>query len=335
MTSTATEGMMSKVRALLDLAEHEGTPVAEAELARSRAEAIMAKYRIEVEDLLAGKTLAEGVLAPTPVPYDVQVGRNGPFIRYYAHMWSQVVAHVGVRSRARWIYTGDGAFWTAEGVGFEADVQYAEMLFTTARMAFSDRLEPKVDPNLSDQENVYRLRSAGIERIRIAEIMWDNTDKVFLGRVGRMYKAECVNRGEEPALSGRGVTGAAYREAYAEEFVFEFSRRLRAARSGGGNELNLGNREQVLNEAFYARFPDMRPKAAVEGEGWVDPRKNCEKCKKAKSGACREHSYGPSSGPRGRDPYSAAAVRGRASGSAAARSIDLGRGSKGTKAVSG
>lgn len=334
MTSTATDSMMSKVRALLDLAEHENTPPAEAELARSRAETIMAKYRIEVEDLLAGKTLTEGVLAPTPVPFDINIGRSGPFIQYYSYMWGQVASHVGVRTKGRWSYASGEANWVAEGVGFEADVQYAEMLFTAARMAFSERLEPKVDPALSDQENVYRLRSAGIERIRIADIMWENTDKVFLSRVGRLYKAECANRGEEPALSGRGVTGAAYREAYAESFSFELGRRLRAARTGG-SELNLGNREQVLNEAFYARFPDMRPKAAVEGEGWVDPRKNCEKCKKAKSGACREHSYGPSSGPRGRDPYSAAAVRGRASGSAAARSIDLGRGSKGTKAVSG
>jgi hypothetical protein len=223
--------------------------------------------------------------------------------------------------------------WTAQGVGFEADVQYAEMLYTAARMAFGAKLEPKVDPTQSDQVNVYRLRSAGIERVRIADIMWGNTDKVFLGRVGRMYKAECANRGEEAALSGRGVTGAAYREAYAEEFARTFARRLVAARSGG-NGVALGNREHTLNEAFYARFPDMRPKAAVEGDEWVDPRSLCEKCKKAKNGACREHPWGSSRGPKGRDPFSAAAERGRASGSAAARTVDIGR-SSGTGRIGG
>lgn len=322
--TTATASMLSKVRSLLDLAEHTGTPAAEAELARSRAEAIMAKYRIEINDLLGNKTLAEGVLAPTPVYYDVQVGRQGPFINHYAHLWGQVVAHVGIRSRTRWANSSGDHVWTAEGVGFDADVQYAEMLFTAARMAFSDKLEPKLDPNASDQVNVYRLRSAGIERIRIADIMWGSTDRVFLGRVGRLYKAECANRGEEAALSGRGVTGAAYREAYAEQFVYTFAGRLRAARSGG-NGVALGNRETTLNEAFYARFPDMRPKAAVAGAS--TEYRQCEKCKAAKSGACREHPRGRATSG-GRDPYSAAAVRGRASGASAARQVDIARGSR-------
>lgn len=323
--TTATASMLSKVRSLLDLAEHEGTPAAEAELARSRAEAIMAKYRIDVDELLGSKTLAEGVLMPTPVPFTVQVARKGPFTQHYAWLWGQVVVHVGLRSKTKWAHKDGEWHWVAEGVGFEADVQYGEMLYTAARMAFSDRLEPKLDPNAEDQVNVYRLRSAGIERIRIADIMWGNTDKVFLARVGRMYKAECANRGEEPALSGRGVTGAAYREAYAEEFTDEFARRLRMARSGGSG-LALGNREQVLNEAFYARFPDMRPKAELDAsEEYVDPRSTCDKCKASKRGACKEHYIPMGSAPKGRDPYSAAAMRGRSSGAAAARTVDIGR----------
>lgn len=316
------DSMMAKVRALLDKAESTEF-AAEADAYRTKAEELMAKYRIEIEDLLAGKTLAEGIAAPSPIPFDTQVCRNGQFSGHYAHMWGQVVTHVGVRSHTRWVYSGGEPIWTAEGVGFDADVQYAELLYTAARMAFSERLEPKVDAKLSDQENVYRLRSAGIERVRIADIMWGNTDKVFLGRVGRMYKAECALRNETPALSGRGVTGAAYREAYANEFIFEFARRLQAARSGGSG-VALGNRETVLSEAFYQRFPHLRPKAAVEGGEAYKP---CEKCTKNKTGACREHPLGPR-GPKGRDPYSAAAMRGRASGSAAARAVDINQSSR-------
>ncbi len=323
-TTTVTAGMLAKVRALLDLAEHEGTPAAEADLARQRAESIMAKYRIEVDDLLGQKVLAEGVQAPTPVPFDVKVTGNGPFRNYYAYLWGSVVVHVGLRSMGEWSYPGGEATWMARGVGFEADVQYAEMLFTAARMAFSEYLEPKLDPEASDQVNAYRLRRAGMERKRIADILWGNTDKVFMGRVGRLYKAECVQRGEEAVLSGRGVTGAAYRQAYAESFVREFENRLRRSRSGGSG-LALGNREQVLNEAFYARFPDMRPKAAVEGDTWVDPRSTCPKCKASKRGECKEHYVPMGRSSRGRDPYSEAAQRGRASGADAARSVDLGR----------
>lgn len=334
MTSTdyaPTAGMLSKVRALIDKAEATEFP-AEADAYRAKADELMVKYMIGINDLLGSRTLAEGVQAPSPVPFDVVVGRNGPFIKYYSYMWGSIVAHVGLRNRGRWNYVSGDPTWMGEGVGFEADVQYAEMLYTAARMAFSERLEPKVNSELSDQENVYRLRSAGIERVRISDIMWGNTDKMFLARVGRLYKAECANRNEEPALSGRGVTGAAYREAYADHFVYELDQRLRRSRSGG-NGLALGNRERVLNEAFYKRFPDMRPKAEVEGSEYVDPRANCEKCQKAKSGACREHPYGSSRGPKGRDPYSAASQRGAGAGAAAARTVDLGR-TSGTKAVS-
>jgi hypothetical protein len=217
-------------------------------------------------------------------------------------------------------WTADGMVLVARGVGFELDVQYAELLFTQARVAFQTKLEPAVNPELSDQVNVYNLRSAGLERVKIADIMWGNTDKVFLAQVGRLYKAECALRGEEAALSGRGVTGKAYREQYANAFVVKLGYRLQQARSGG-NGLQLGNRERLLTEAFYARFPHMRPKAEVGGGEY----KECERCAKAKSGACREHPRGRSyrSGP---NLYSAAAVRGRAAGEAAARSVDLGRG---------
>lgn len=312
------DSMMNKVRALLDKAESTEF-AAEAEAYRAKAEELMAKYRLDIEKVLASKVLGEGVDAPEPIHFDTDICRTGQFSKYYSYMWGLVVAHVGIRSYTSWKYPQGEAVWTGQGVGFEADVQYAQMLFTTARMAFSDRLEPKVNPEASDQENVYRLRSAGIERIRIADIMWGQTDKVFLGRVGRLYKAECANRGEAPALSGRGVTGAAYREAYAEEFVYELARRLRAARSGGSG-LALGNRELVLSAAFYARFPELRPKAEVEG---TEEYKPCEKCAKAKRGYCKEHSNGGHRVPKGRDPFSAAALRGRASGGAAARTVDI------------
>lgn len=349
----ATASMLSKVRALLDNAEAydkesqdllrqsakaddpamasalAGTAKERAGAAdayRAKAESIMEKYKIDIDALLGSKVLAEGVLLPTPVHFDIYVTRQGQFMQHYAQVWGEVYRHVGLRSKGYWLYREGTPEWTAGGVGFEADVQYAEMLFTTARMAFSERLEPKVDFKLSDQENVYRLRSAGIERVRIADILWGKTDPVFLGRIGRLYKAECANRGEEALLSGRGVTGAAYREAYADGFVLELAQRLRRARSGG-NAMVLGNREQVLNEAFYARFPDMRPKAEVGGGSYTY--EHCAKCTKAKSGICREHSNGGGRAPKGRDPFSEAAMRGRAAGSVAARSVDLGRGSGG------
>jgi hypothetical protein len=147
-----------------------------------------------------------------------------------------------------------------------------------------------------------------------------------LARVGRLYKAECEERGEQPLLSGRGVTGKAYREQYADQFITTLHGRLWQARqaagvSGGGLELH--GRKERIKEAFYAAYPDQRPKPPAAAIGGAQ---ECEKCKASKRGACREH-YVPmgrsSSGP---DYYSVAAERGRLAGSAAARAVNLGRG---------
>jgi hypothetical protein len=340
MTSIDIHSKMATVRKLLDKAE--GTDNVHEEAAfRAKAEALMAQYSIDVNQLLMNKIVSEGYSLPNPVPFDIRIATSGSeYYQQYAHIFGNIARHVGIRHIYHWERDAEGTLYAvAKGVGFEMDVQYAELLFTQARMVFGERLEPKVKPELSDQENVYRLRSAGIERVRIADIMWGNRDKAFLGRVGRLYKAECAQRGEEAALSGRGVTGAAYREAYSEGFVDQFRVQLIRARDAagvGGKGLVLGNREEALNEAFYTRFPETRPKAAVGGgtSEYVDPRSTCDKCQKAKSGACREHPYGPAlRASAGRDPYSAAATRGRASGATAARSVDLGRGT-GTRAVS-
>lgn len=327
----AASNKLGVVRALLDKAESTEFP-AEAQALRAKAEELMVKYRIEQEDLLANREVTANTLAP--VYFDIRVCRTGPYAPFYTYMFGDVARHVGIRHRLEYERTAEGVFYIARGVGFDIDIEYAEVLFTAARLAFQTKLEPEVNPELSDQVNVYNLRSAGIERVRIADIMWGNTDKVFLSRVGRLYKAECALRGEEPVLSGRGVAGKAFRENYANGFVWKLQERLRMARAGEGAGLVLGNRESMLSEALYQRFPDMRPKASVDA-GPTNARGECERCRKAKSGECREHrvSYGRAS--RGPDPYSAAAVRGRAAGASAARNVDLGRNGSSNRKLGG
>lgn len=319
--NAATQGMMTKVRALLDKAEATDFP-AEAATYRAKAEELMVKYRIEEEQLIA-----KDETAILPINVDIRLSGRSPYINQYAQMFTYIARHTGIKVRYQWHYDTEGnAYVMAEGVGYESDAKYAELLFTQARLVFAERLEPRIKPDLDDQTNVYRLRSAGIERVRIADMMWGNTDKVFLARVGRLYKAECAARGEEAHLSGRGVTGAAYREQYSEQFVYTLATRLRqasdaAGRAGGG--LVLASRKDRIDEAFYTRFPDLRPKPELESP---QPAQKCEKCEKAKRGYCNDHSMKGARVSRGRDYYSAAAERGRAAGASAARAVNLGRG---------
>lgn len=318
-----------KVRALLDKAEASEFPE-EAAAFRAKAEELMLKYRIEQEETLANDPT---VASPIQVDMDL-VGAGSKYKTEYHHMWHYIARHCGVRQWVGWKYTDKGYIMQAHVVGYEEDVRYAEMLFTSARLVFTEKMEPRIDGSLTDQVNVYRLRSAGIERVRIAEMMWGNTDKVFLGRVGRLYKAECEERGEEALLSGRGVTGRAYREQYAEQFAVTMRNRLWQARqaaavSGGG--MVLHGRQERIDEAFYAFYPDQRPKPALPEGTNQEPQ--CEKCAKAKSGQCNEHRVRYARAPRGIDPDSIAAQRGRMAGDSAARSVALRRG-EGTRELS-
>jgi hypothetical protein len=322
--------MGAKVRALLDTAdsyEAEGNLEA-ASTYRTKAEELMVKYRLEQEDTLA---VDPGAARPIQVDIDL-VGNASKYKNHYYSMWYYIAKHCGIRTHLEWKYTDAGYVVRAYAVGYEDDIRYAEMLFTSARLVFTERLEPKVKPELSDQVNAYRLRSAGLERIRVAEMLWGNTDKVFMGRVGRLYKAECEERGEPAHLSGRGVTGKAYREQYADSFVTTFTGRLWQAQqsAGAGGGLVLHGREERVTEAYYAFYPDRRPKAEVEA---ATEEPECAKCAKAKT-QCREHkiSYGRSSA--GPDYNSVAAQRGRMAGSAAAREVGI-RGSAATPQVGG
>lgn len=256
--------ILARIRKLLDLAEHPNTPPAEAELSRARAEHLMREYRVEEEQAIAADPQSL-----TPVNRVVDVTDSDEFGSHYATLLAWIGRHVGICVRSSWAWDGKGYLVKATVVGYDSDIRLAELLFTQARMAFGEHLEPKVDPTLSDQENAYRLRRAGLERNRVANLLWGasvgSDGAQAHGRVAKLYKAECEARGERAALSGRGVNAKLYRKEYADGFLSRFYARLRQARDAAdriGGLPALHGREERVNEAFYAIFPDERPAPA-------------------------------------------------------------------------
>lgn len=335
-TTANTQGMLAKVRALLDTAEslREQGNEAAANTYEAKAHALREKYALEEEALIAKE--------PTSVlpVYEeiVVVQRGSKFQQEYVNMFYYVAKHAGIRQVFEWKHNGQGYAVTACVVGYESDIRYAELLYTNARLVFAEKLEPKVLPHLSEQVNVYRLRAAGIERVRVADMVWGNRDKANLAKVGRLYKAECKARGEEALLSGRGVTGAVYREQYATEFTWTLDRRLRRAQDAAGQfggGLVLHGRKERVDEAFYERYPDLRPKPALPvGDTTPTPCEDCAKAKKRKgdeNATCKAHKpYKPTAADmrRAERYYSPAAVRGRSAGAAAAAHVELNRAGK-------
>lgn len=260
------EAIMRRVRAMLDRADHPNTPPEEAATARAMAEKMIMKHRIEEEEAYArGDVKAADAITVQDRFMDVC-----PMASKYADIYMSVFAycmrHVGVEA----VITG----WRddpATGLrmrqcrvfGYESDLAYGEMLFTNARLYFAAKMEPKPDPELSDEDNVYALRSSGMERIRIAEVMGWGTTGSATAKVTRLYKRACEARSESAVLTGRGMSVADYRAQYCDGFKLELWTRLQAARiaadSEAGDGIVLHNRAERVTEALYTAYPSLRP----------------------------------------------------------------------------
>jgi hypothetical protein len=317
------QNKLRQVQALLDRAEHPNTPPEEAASSRAKAEAMMAKYRIEEEEARQGR-IAQGLDTIKPIVDEFPIcDYNSQYRDHYVRMMYAITEHVG---NIRMAYKYVSGQQTGYLVGFESDVKFAETLYTALRLHFANTLEPKYDPSVSLEENVYRMRTAGMERSTIAKAIWPEGRPKGVPEPSILYKRACEQRGEDPKVVGRGVNVKTYRQSFADAYVGRISTRLwEMAQAEPGTGLQLRGRKDAVDEAFYERFPNLRPIKREDrqiGEGVRGgPLGNCPKCRKAKSGYCRDHNYlKPSSASYSRPHSSLGASQGRS----AANSADLG-----------
>jgi len=277
MTTTTIDlnRIMTLVQALLAKADSSEFPD-EATAFRSKAEQLMRDYRIAEEYLIASdqvEILPEvHELWLGPLKDSTRATTKKPGSSYYQEWYALAYAaatHSGVKMHYRWKTnhdTGEYGIW-AVMVGYSGDLRLAELITANARIVFGERLEPKPDPNLSDRANAYRLRSAGITRDRAAKLIWSETSHARAALVGKYYKEECAARNETPALDGRGISAALYRDEFARSFVDELDRRLCAARDAAdsnGGALVLHGRTERVQEALWDEFPELRPQPKTD-----------------------------------------------------------------------
>jgi hypothetical protein len=276
------DDMMRKVEAMLATAEslNDTNPEAAANY-RANAERVMLKYRIAQEDLIARggeQTDQFGIQFHDITAYLL----GSEFADVYRVLLSYVTKHVG----ARLVWNGykaedNGTFRVGTLVGYEADIRYAEALFLNARLVFADRMEPQRDPNLSDEDNVYRMRMAGMERSRIGLIMgWGGEGTKGPGKATTMFKRACKARGEDAsALLGKGNSVKNFRSVYADEFTNTIWYRLWDAQmavekeSGG---IVLHGRKERIDEAVYERWSYLRPVPPERSLG-EEPRRSAKR----------------------------------------------------------
>jgi hypothetical protein len=277
----------SKIQALLARAEHPNTGEHEARSARAMAEQLMVKYRIDEEAALA--TDADNVTVPIKRTIRLTSEYRGVIDNWYSMVFRTIARHTGVRHIVEW---SSGGGEVAVVIGYEGDVRYTEFLWTAALLMFSTRIDPVWDTSLSEAENIWRLRNAGIERRVIADRAWGHGSGVVAAnrsKVQRIYVRECTTRGEEVRAAGLGYKTEVYREAYARSFYETLRRRLSEARDAADSVRGgvvLHGRAERVDEAFYAVYPMLRPDPNPVPYVEPEPCKNCTPEK-----TCRAHSW--------------------------------------------
>lgn len=284
MTNPSTQNLdkiLERVKKMVALADHPNTPPHEADLARTQADALMLKYRIDETVLIMSGMHGDSEGGMKPVWRDLSLAKtSSEFYKYYSRLAGACMRHVG----AEGVLDHQDGNLIFKAVGFESDLRYMDILLTSCLVEFGKRLEPKYDRNLSDQENAYEMRHAGMERKRIAEILFgswetENEMKAKNRKVTSLIKKEAEKRGEDPSIVlGRGNNMKTYRESYAEGFVGQIYARLLRMRTANGEDsraLVLADRHDLVLEALYERYDYLRPKP-------VDPNAPRQKVRIAK-----------------------------------------------------
>jgi hypothetical protein len=273
--------VLRKVRALVEKAEHPETPKAEADACRAKADKMMEKYAIEEWQAMQK---ADKGTKPTRIKIDIGEGDSG-FLSQTALLVNIVADYC--RCSSVWM-AGSGVRGLIPGrqeycwvYGYESDLRYFELLFTTVFLHVSDLIFPKPDPSLSRGENIRELRNGGLNWNEIAEAYgWrlqarngskttyrdKDSDEVatwskVVGKIKSDYAKEIKSRGEEPFTLGRGGAGNAnFRHNSINGYLTRLRQRLQeqAGRRGTGTELVLADRTQNITAMMAEDFPEMK-----------------------------------------------------------------------------
>ena len=263
--------LMARVQAMLNKAE--ATDIeAEAQTYREAAERIMKKYQID-EAMLAQAKMAQGIDDKPDTRRITFAEGFSPLLEQLFSLISATANHTGCE------FLG---FWSGEGymVGYEKDLDYAEMMYASIRLQLLQRVDPKADPNKGYDENVYTLHEAGIKWQSIAHMMeqarynapvrslaesWPITPwevdgrgqgKKDGGRLIRAAKRHCRDNGLEYVAI---ADPKKFRRSFADGFVSEIRTRLwdlekvgKEVRStaGSGAELALVGRKDRVKKAM-------------------------------------------------------------------------------------
>jgi hypothetical protein len=268
------DDILDKVHKLIQKAEHDSTPPAEADLCRNMADAIMRKYAIDQAKLDETRPAAQRSL---PDKIEVVLTDDGSLLQYMADLSGAVARHCDCKIRHYSRYGSDG--WHSNIYGFESDLRYFEILYATLRLHMLGALRPGINPAKTVAENAYILHNAGLNWFDMAKLegwvevpslpgetkyMYKNSHTgerqkwaMCIGKFKQGYAEEIARRGEKWMTITPGATRT-FRINAATGYVSRIGQRLREVREHRaqvGNVLAL--RHEDVDRMFREENPEL------------------------------------------------------------------------------
>lgn len=289
------------------------------ETARAMADALMLQYAVSQATLDAAAPAGQ-----RSKPDKIEIHLTGDFelVAYVGDLASALARHCRCQVRLYTPSYREGTYW-ATVYGFQSDLKYFEIMYTTLRLHMIGALSAKPDLNKSLAENAYQLHNAGLNWFDIAQAYgWrEVTPEPGESKSGMYVHRDTHERAPWSQVVGvhknaynklikeRGETALrippggmkAFRRSAAWGYSSRLNQRLADTRKNrqAGAEVVLASRGDELDLFYKEQNPDLFRER--------EPAEACEACNKAKSGHCRQH-------PKGRSYYAPYSQAGYAAG---------------------
>lgn len=266
----AEEKILERVRKLIDKA-NSTTFEAEKQAFFDKAESLMQAHEIEQAELDAHRPKNE---QRPIVSRTVNVGDY--------NWWNHKYRLLVVFAQHRKVRLAQTPRYDFVIVGYEADLDFVELLWTTTVLDFSSKMQPGWQKDRAGtaranfDANVYALKEAGFKWVQIAMEANRNGGNPHTGQpcgTGQgqggplisAYRRECKRLGVEPTKHTQRHD--AYRDSFADSYVATINNRLymmrlHAEEESGVVASNLPavrSAEDRVNEEFWRLFPLYHP----------------------------------------------------------------------------
>lgn len=271
----AEQKIMTRIMKLMERANHQETPDAEAVSCMEMAEKLMAQHMIDRADLKP-----ENTSKIVQDHWDLMWNAvdESSFRYYMKDMMETVLEHCGIRVHPQTTTPKDD-----EGrldysrkrftvVGFPEDMMYAEQIWFRVFREFVSNINPQWDNAKPLQENVYAMARAGMSWGDIHKAAEKSGVEYGLpallngggAKLRNLYRAECEKRGEEYSKTR---THDAYRTTFVRSYGSTIAQRLRQMRENAKETISdsdkyalaLRTTKKRVDEEFYRLFPEFDP----------------------------------------------------------------------------